>query len=82
MISFCTLVFALLQFFFVVKPIQRVVKQDIAQESKPLWELRDMGLANRRFWYGILVNLFVVAFYFLNFWYYLSAESEVYVLSD
>ncbi|XP_008812711.2 translocase of chloroplast 34, chloroplastic-like [Phoenix dactylifera] len=37
------------QFFFVVKGIQKAIKQDIAKESKPLWELRDMGLANRKF---------------------------------
>ncbi|WOK93169.1 hypothetical protein Cni_G01862 [Canna indica] len=37
------------QYFFVVKGIQRAIKQDIKNESKPLWELRDMGLANRKF---------------------------------
>ncbi|KAG1334853.1 translocase of chloroplast 34, chloroplastic [Cocos nucifera] len=37
------------QYFFIVKPIQKVIKQDIAKESKPLWELRDLGLANRKF---------------------------------
>ncbi|XP_008775669.2 translocase of chloroplast 34, chloroplastic-like [Phoenix dactylifera] len=37
------------QYFFVVKRIQKAIKQDIAKESKPLWELRDMGLANRKF---------------------------------
>ncbi|KAJ4962957.1 hypothetical protein NE237_022896 [Protea cynaroides] len=31
------------QYFFVVKPIQRAIKQDFAKESMPLWELRDMG---------------------------------------
>ncbi|KAG1330575.1 Translocase of chloroplast 34, chloroplastic [Cocos nucifera] len=36
------------QYFFVVKGIQKAIKQDIAKESKPLWELRDMGLANRK----------------------------------
>ncbi|KAG9458019.1 hypothetical protein H6P81_002527 [Aristolochia fimbriata] len=35
------------QYFFVVKRIQRAIKEDIAREPKPLWELRDMGLANR-----------------------------------
>ncbi|XP_042482735.1 translocase of chloroplast 34-like [Macadamia integrifolia] len=38
-----------LQYFFVVKPIQQAIRQDIANESKPLWELRDMGLSNRQF---------------------------------
>ncbi|XP_010926095.2 translocase of chloroplast 34, chloroplastic [Elaeis guineensis] len=37
------------QYFFVVKVIQKAIKQDIAKESKPLWELRDMGVANRKF---------------------------------
>lgn len=37
------------QYFFIVKPIQKAIKQDIAKESKPLWELRDLGLANRKF---------------------------------
>ncbi|XP_058078696.1 translocase of chloroplast 34, chloroplastic-like [Magnolia sinica] len=37
------------QYFFVVKRIQRAIKDDIANESRPLWELRDMGLAKRRF---------------------------------
>lgn len=37
------------QYFFVVKRIQNAIREDIAKESKPLWELRDMGLANRQF---------------------------------
>ncbi|KAL5722550.1 Translocase of chloroplast [Ranunculus cassubicifolius] len=37
------------QYFFVVKPIQRSIKADIGKEDKPLWELRDTGVANRRF---------------------------------
>lgn len=37
------------QYFFVVKGIQRAIKDDVASESKPLWELRDMGLADRKF---------------------------------
>ncbi|XP_020272270.1 uncharacterized protein LOC109847452, partial [Asparagus officinalis] len=37
------------QYFFVIKRIQRAIKNDIESESKPLWELRDMGLANRKF---------------------------------
>lgn len=37
------------QYFFVVKRIQGAIKRDIASENKPLWELRDLGLANRKF---------------------------------
>ncbi|XP_043707455.1 translocase of chloroplast 34-like [Telopea speciosissima] len=37
------------QYFFVVKPIQRSIRQDVAKESRPLWELRDMGMSNREF---------------------------------
>ncbi|KAK9129050.1 hypothetical protein Syun_017847 [Stephania yunnanensis] len=37
------------QYFFIIKPIQREIKNDIRKESKPLWEQRDMGLANRQF---------------------------------
>ncbi|KAK9154583.1 hypothetical protein Sjap_002063 [Stephania japonica] len=37
------------QYFIVIKPIQRTIKNDIRKESKPLWEQRDMGLANRQF---------------------------------
>lgn len=37
------------QYFFVVKKIQGAIRNDIANESKPLWELRDMGLANGQF---------------------------------
>ncbi|KAJ8510353.1 hypothetical protein OPV22_000787 [Ensete ventricosum] len=37
------------QYFVVVKGIQRAIKQDIKNEPKPLWELRDKGLANRKF---------------------------------
>ncbi|XP_072974089.1 translocase of chloroplast 34, chloroplastic [Typha angustifolia] len=37
------------QYFFVVKRIQGAIKNDISKESKPLWELRDMGLADRKF---------------------------------
>uniref|UniRef100_B3TM35 Translocase of chloroplast n=1 Tax=Elaeis guineensis var. tenera TaxID=51953 RepID=B3TM35_ELAGV len=37
------------QDFFRVKPIQKAIKHDMAKESKPLWELRDVGLANRNF---------------------------------
>lgn len=44
---FCLLLFE--QYFFVVKRIQKAIREDIAKESKPLWELRDMGLANRQF---------------------------------
>lgn len=31
------------QYFFIVKRIQREIKNDIAKEDKPLWEQRDMG---------------------------------------
>ncbi|XP_020105009.1 translocase of chloroplast 34, chloroplastic-like isoform X1 [Ananas comosus] len=37
------------QYFFVIRRIQRAIKDDIAKESKPLWELRDLGLADRKF---------------------------------
>ncbi|XP_057969373.1 translocase of chloroplast 34, chloroplastic-like [Malania oleifera] len=37
------------QYFFVIKQIQRAIKDDIASESKPSWELRDMGSASRKF---------------------------------
>ncbi|ERN15183.1 translocase of chloroplast 34, chloroplastic [Amborella trichopoda] len=37
------------QYFLVVKPIKGAIKGDIARESKPLWELRDLGLAKRQF---------------------------------
>ncbi|KAK9152876.1 hypothetical protein Sjap_000356 [Stephania japonica] len=39
-------------YFFVIKPFQRAIKNDIRKESKPLWEQRDMGLSNCQFWYG------------------------------
>uniref|UniRef100_A0A7N0TDD0 Translocase of chloroplast n=1 Tax=Kalanchoe fedtschenkoi TaxID=63787 RepID=A0A7N0TDD0_KALFE len=38
-----------IQYFFVVKRIQGAIKADIARENKPLWELRDMGLAKGKF---------------------------------
>ncbi|XP_058084468.1 translocase of chloroplast 34, chloroplastic-like [Magnolia sinica] len=37
------------QYFFIVKRIQGAIKDDITKEGKPLWELRDMGLAKRKF---------------------------------
>eukprot|EP00262_Sarcandra_glabra_P021967 TRINITY_DN948_c0_g1_i3.p1 TRINITY_DN948_c0_g1~~TRINITY_DN948_c0_g1_i3.p1 ORF type:complete len:277 (-),score=42.03 TRINITY_DN948_c0_g1_i3:216-1046(-) len=37
------------QYFFVVKRIQGAIKDDLSKESRPLWELRDMGLAKRKF---------------------------------
>ncbi|KAL4187118.1 hypothetical protein AMTRI_Chr09g17220 [Amborella trichopoda] len=37
------------QYFFVVRRIKNAIKPDIAQGSYSLWELRDMGLANRQF---------------------------------
>ncbi|KAJ7942677.1 Translocase of chloroplast [Quillaja saponaria] len=42
------LIFAL-QFFFVMKPIEGAIKKDISRESKPSWETRDVGAANRKF---------------------------------
>ncbi|CAA6656433.1 unnamed protein product [Spirodela intermedia] len=38
-----------LQYFFLVKPIKQRIREDIAREKKPLWELRDMGLADGKF---------------------------------
>ncbi|CAN6480593.1 unnamed protein product [Victoria cruziana] len=38
-----------LQYFFVIRPIRQGIRDDINQETRPLWELRDMGLADRRF---------------------------------
>ncbi|CAM8903771.1 unnamed protein product [Rhodiola kirilowii] len=38
-----------IQYFFVVKQIQGAIKTDISRENKPLWELRDMGLAKGKF---------------------------------
>uniref|UniRef100_A0A1D1XCK1 Translocase of chloroplast n=1 Tax=Anthurium amnicola TaxID=1678845 RepID=A0A1D1XCK1_9ARAE len=38
-----------LQYFFIVKPIKQRIKEDIAKEKKPLWELRDMGLADGQY---------------------------------
>ncbi|KAG6471784.1 translocase of chloroplast 34, chloroplastic-like [Zingiber officinale] len=37
------------QYFFIIKGIQRAIKRDIETESRPAWELRDMGLAEGRF---------------------------------
>ncbi|RZC83212.1 hypothetical protein C5167_045998 [Papaver somniferum] len=36
------------QYFGVVKPIQSAIRNDAKSENKPLWELRDLGLANGR----------------------------------
>ncbi|MQM16553.1 hypothetical protein Taro_049510 [Colocasia esculenta] len=38
-----------LQYFFIVRPIRQRIREDIAKETKPLWELRDMGLADGKF---------------------------------
>ncbi|XP_020242725.1 translocase of chloroplast 34, chloroplastic-like [Asparagus officinalis] len=35
--------------FFVIGRMQGAIKKDVESESKPLWELRDLGLANRKF---------------------------------
>lgn len=37
------------QYLFVVKNIQRSIREDLKKEEKPLWELRDLGLAERKF---------------------------------
>ncbi|KAK4581445.1 hypothetical protein RGQ29_024904 [Quercus rubra] len=42
------LIFAL-QYFFVIKPIERAIKNDIAKESRPSWEMRDTGVGSRKF---------------------------------
>ncbi|XP_075638054.1 translocase of chloroplast 34-like [Castanea sativa] len=42
------LIFAL-QYFFVIKPIERAIKNDIAKESRPSWEMRDTGMGSRKF---------------------------------
>ncbi|KAJ7954543.1 Translocase of chloroplast [Quillaja saponaria] len=42
------LIFAL-QFFLVMKPIERAIKKDIAKESRPSWETRDVSAGNRKF---------------------------------
>lgn len=35
--------------YFIIRRMQQAIKYDVANESKPLWELRDLGLANRKF---------------------------------
>ncbi|KAK1325338.1 Translocase of chloroplast 34 [Acorus calamus] len=40
---------AAFQYFALVKVIEQRIKEDIAQEDKPLWELRDLGVADRNF---------------------------------
>jgi len=40
---------ASLQYFFVIKPIERAIKNDIAKESRPSWEMRDTGVGSRKF---------------------------------
>ena len=42
--NFNSLIFGTVQYFFVVKNIQQKIKEDIAMETPPDWELRDMGL--------------------------------------
>ncbi|KAI4324885.1 hypothetical protein MLD38_030329 [Melastoma candidum] len=46
--EFIPVIFAF-QYFFIIKPIQRAIKSDIAKEAKPAWELRDSGGSSRRF---------------------------------
>lgn len=36
-----------LQYFFVIKPIEGLIQQDISSESRPSWEMRDAGLRKR-----------------------------------
>ncbi|CAN6700843.1 unnamed protein product [Malus baccata var. baccata] len=38
-----------IQYFCVIKPIERAIKRDIAKESRPSWEMRDSGAAGRKF---------------------------------
>ncbi|KAI3995602.1 hypothetical protein MKX01_023347 [Papaver californicum] len=62
------------QYFGVVKPIQRAIRNDNKSENKPLWELRDLGLANRSCTSLHLlrqIHLFVgfEFFYFYSLWY-------------
>lgn len=40
------LIFAL-QYFFITKPIEGLIKKDIANESRPSWEMRDAGFRKR-----------------------------------
>ena len=35
------------QFLFVIKPIERAIKNDIKKESRPPWEVRDASAARR-----------------------------------
>ncbi|KAJ8498487.1 hypothetical protein OPV22_009039 [Ensete ventricosum] len=55
-------------YFVVVKGIQLSIKADIKKEVKPLWELRDMGLDNRKVYLlqtsTVLVFVFVTTMYF------------------
>ncbi|KAK1262653.1 Translocase of chloroplast 34 [Acorus gramineus] len=37
------------QYFVVIKGIRKQIKEDIARDDRPLWELRDLGLADRNF---------------------------------
>ncbi|VVB13272.1 unnamed protein product [Arabis nemorensis] len=41
------LIFAF-QYLLVMKPLVRAIKSDVGRESKPAWEVRDSGSANRR----------------------------------
>lgn len=46
--EFIPLIFAF-QYFFIIKPLQQAIKNDIARETRPAWELRDAGLPSRKF---------------------------------
>ncbi|XP_020588120.1 translocase of chloroplast 34, chloroplastic-like [Phalaenopsis equestris] len=37
------------QYLFVIKTIQRSIKEDISKENKSIWELRDVGMADNKF---------------------------------
>ncbi|KAH7522590.1 translocase of chloroplast 34 [Ziziphus jujuba] len=38
-----------IQYFFAIKPIERAIRNDIAKESRPSWELRDSDKFSRKF---------------------------------
>ncbi|OWM75735.1 hypothetical protein CDL15_Pgr021900 [Punica granatum] len=46
--EFIPLIFAF-QYFFIIKPIQKAIKNDIAREARPAWEMRDTGSPLRKY---------------------------------
>ncbi|KAI6672170.1 hypothetical protein NL676_000076 [Syzygium grande] len=46
--EFIPLIFAF-QHFFIIKPLQWAIKNDMAREMRPAWEQRDAGLSSRKF---------------------------------